>query len=80
MTRKEIANVIRDFSLDVQAALNDEFGDNKISTELRLFADRVENDEEDEPPAPVTDPSAVDLVKKIVGTPGTYDYMHGEER
>lgn len=45
MTKQEIANIIRDFSLDVQAALADEFGSNRISTELRAFADRVEQDD-----------------------------------
>lgn len=70
MTKQEIANVIRDFSLDVQTALNDEFGDNKISTELRAFAERIEADEPEAPVVPVVEPKPL----------GTYDYHHGEER
>lgn len=68
MTKAEIANVIRDFSLDVEAAMND--AENPIVKELRMFADRVEAEEG--PDAPIEPVKPLPL--------GTYDYLHGEER
>lgn len=46
MTMLEIANVIRDFSLDAENM----FGEIDLVKELRKFADRIED--EIEPPAP----------------------------
>jgi len=76
MTKQEIANVIRDFVIDVGTRLGSY--DDPIVEELRKFADRVEGEEEDEEPiTPATTPSAIALVNAITEP---NDYLHGEER
>lgn len=71
MTKLEIANVIRDFSLDVEnMAVPDCEERSSIVRELRKFADRVEEDDAVPPAAPAVEPPL-----------GTYHlHKHGEER
>lgn len=70
MTKAEIANAIRDFSLDIDG-IDEEI--NKVAKKMREFADHVEFSTDDSKPWEMAKPP-----EKKLPEPGLYRF--GEER
>ena len=68
MNKAEIANVIRDMSIDLEGIVEED-QKQRLVQEMRAFADRIENEKEGVPPWEQP---------KLTPEPGTY--IHGEER
>ena len=83
MTAEEIANVIRDFSIDIENwASGEQAMDERMEmvSDLRKFADRVEEEGRGEPfdSAPVTGSPGCPAPLPPLGT--YHLHRHGEER